>query len=255
MAKSSKPQVDHAQYWSRLYNTKERFCSFWHQLDETLDLAPRTVLEVGPGSGLVTDWLRRAGIEVTTVDIDTDVRPDVVASVTSLPVAPASYDVVLCCEVMEHLPWPDAVRALAELRRVSRLGAVVSLPDVTPWVGKAYPLYFGLYADTVRRQFGRGLHPFLQALRRRVRFRDVFWTHLVPARFGIGGKTFQLKRPPVPHRPWSHEFDGEHYWEIGTEGYPVARVREAMTRAGFRLEREFRVPENPWHRFFVLLAG
>ena len=66
-----KPQTPPHHYWSRAYNTKERFCSFWHQLDETLGLEPRSVLEVGPGSGLVTDWLLRADIQVTTLDVDT----------------------------------------------------------------------------------------------------------------------------------------------------------------------------------------
>ncbi len=245
-------QVAAGHYASREYNTKERFCSFWHQLDETLSLTPRTVLEVGPGAGLVTDWLRRAGLEITTVDIDPDVRPDVAASVTELPFDAASFDAVLCCEVLEHLPWEDAEQALAELRRVTRSGVIVSVPDDTPWVGKAYPLYFGLYAARLRRELPAGrVRPLLAAARGRARWRDALWVALVPPTWGLGTGTLAL-RPPVPHEPWRHEFDGEHYWELGTEGYPVERFTAAARAAGFQVDRDFRVPENPWHHFFTL---
>jgi SAM-dependent methyltransferase len=246
-------QVAHEHYWSREYNTKERLCSFWHQLDEVLRLSPESVLEVGPGSGLVTGWLRHAGVQTTTVDVDSSVAPDVIGSVTDLPFDAQSFDVVLCAEVLEHLPWEDAEHALRELRRVARGGAVVSVPDDTPWVGKAYPLYYGLYAERLRREIPAGhLRPIVAAVRRRARWRDALWVALVPHEWGIGSGTVELKRVPVPHRPWQHDFDGEHYWELGTAGYPVVRFRRSATAAGFEIVRDFRVPENPWHHFFTL---
>ena len=52
------PEVTSDDYSSRAYNTKERVCSFWHQVDETFELGASTVLEVGPGAGFVTNWLR-----------------------------------------------------------------------------------------------------------------------------------------------------------------------------------------------------
>ncbi len=249
----SSVQVPGEQYWSRAYNTKERFCSFWHQLDEVLELSPASVLEVGPGSGLVSDWLRRAGVETTTIDIDPALGADVMGSVTQMPFEAGSFDVVLCSEVLEHLPWEDAERALRELRRVARSGVVLSVPDDTPWLGKAYPLFFGLYAERVRREIPTGrIRPLVAALRGRARWRDALWVALVPHGWGIGGKTLELKRAPIPHRPWQHDFDGQHYWELGTAGFPVERFRGALVAAGFEIERDFRVPENPWHHFFTL---
>ena len=34
----------------------------------------RSVLEIGPGSGIVSDWLRRSGVDVTTLDMDRALR-------------------------------------------------------------------------------------------------------------------------------------------------------------------------------------
>jgi SAM-dependent methyltransferase len=51
-------------------------------------------------------------------------------SVYELPFEDASFDLVLCLEVLEHLDRPDA--ALAELGRVSGAAVVVSVPH-EPW--------------------------------------------------------------------------------------------------------------------------
>jgi 2-polyprenyl-3-methyl-5-hydroxy-6-metoxy-1,4-benzoquinol methylase len=107
--------VPEGHYASRAYNTKERFCSFWHQLDGVLELAPQTVLEVGPGDGMVTDWMRRAGIQTTTLDLDRRAGADIAGSATEMPVEADSHDVVVCCQVLEHLPYDQAVWALREI--------------------------------------------------------------------------------------------------------------------------------------------
>lgn len=59
------------------------------------------------------------------------------------------------------------------------------------------------------------------------------------------------KKVPVP-RP--HQFNGQHYWEIGKRGYPVARIRAVLARYG-TIEREFVPFENQYHHFFVLRIG
>lgn len=46
-------------------------------------------------------------------------------------------------------------------------------------------------------------------------------------------------------------FNGEHYWEAGTKNYPLGKVREDIDSV-FRIKKEYRVPEKPWHMFFVL---
>jgi hypothetical protein len=48
-----------------------------------------------------------------------------------------------------------------------------------------------------------------------------------------------------------HVFDGEHYWEVGAKHHRRKDVRAVMQPL-FHIEAEYTVPENPYHRFYVL---
>lgn len=48
----------------------------------------------------------------------------------------------------------------------------------------------------------------------------------------------------------SHDFDGEHYWEINKAGYPLSRLLNDLGNFAILL-KTFRVHENPYHRFLV----
>jgi len=134
-------------YFNAAYDTKRRFCSYWHQIDEINRLAPASLLEVGIGNGFVSGYLRGRGVRVTTADIDPGLKPDHVASVLALPFPDRSFAAVMCCEVLEHLPYEHFAQALRELRRVSQGPVVVSLPDRT----RVYQCMFHLpWAGTVR---------------------------------------------------------------------------------------------------------
>ncbi len=120
-------KVPGRSHYSLQYLRGGRVFSFAHQIDSVLAFEPRSVLEVGVGSGVVTAALRAAGIQVTTLDIQPELKPDLVGSVTDVPAPPDSFDVVLCCQVLEHLLFNQLSDALVELSRVSRQAVILIL--------------------------------------------------------------------------------------------------------------------------------
>jgi len=122
-------QVNKLHYNYTRYLTKERWISIWHQIDEVLTLNPTKVLEVGPGPGVFKYTLLNNGILVETVDIDPELNPDYIASVTQLPFVDESYDCVCAFQVLEHLKYEESLRALNEMIRVSSRYVIISLPD------------------------------------------------------------------------------------------------------------------------------
>jgi SAM-dependent methyltransferase len=122
-------QVDARHYAFGTYVAKDRWNSVWHQLDEIQRLAPRNVLEVGPGPGLFKAVAITLGISVETLDLDRDLAPDHVGSATAMPFGDRTYDVTCAFQMLEHLPYEAALKAFAELARVSRRHIVISLPD------------------------------------------------------------------------------------------------------------------------------
>jgi predicted SAM-dependent methyltransferase len=118
-------------YFSKEYDSKERFCSYWHQINEVISLQPVKVLEIGIGNQFVAQYLTSRGLKIITFDVEKKLGPDVVGSVLEVPFEGATFEVILCCEVLEHLPYPKFVPALKEIWRVSKPYSIISVPDVT----------------------------------------------------------------------------------------------------------------------------
>jgi 2-polyprenyl-6-hydroxyphenyl methylase/3-demethylubiquinone-9 3-methyltransferase len=101
-------------------------------------LASRRVLDVGCGGGLLAEGMARRGARVTGIDlapqalavarlhameagIEVDYRLETVESLAEA--GPASYDLVTCLEMLEHVPDPAGV--VAALARLVRPGGQV----------------------------------------------------------------------------------------------------------------------------------
>ena len=121
-----------SEFDKKEYDYKGRWVSYWHQINEVLDLKPHRVLEIGVGSRTVANYLKNKGVELTTLDIDLELKPDVIASVDAIPLPNGAFDVILCAEVLEHLPFEKFEQCLMELKRVNASHIVLSLPHFGP---------------------------------------------------------------------------------------------------------------------------
>jgi len=119
-------------YFSTNYDDEQRWVSYFHQVKEVLAFRPESALVVGKGNGLVAQYLKLNDVKVITLDIDESVKSDVIASVIKMPFKDCEFDIVLCAQVLEHLPYTDFDKALIEIRRVAKSGAVISLPHFGP---------------------------------------------------------------------------------------------------------------------------
>lgn len=92
-------------YFSDGYFSYPQLFSFVHQIKHIADMRPQSAVEVGIGNGFVSSYLGRAGIDVLTADINPALEPDICAPLHELPgLVSAKRDVVICCEVLEHMP-------------------------------------------------------------------------------------------------------------------------------------------------------
>jgi 2-polyprenyl-3-methyl-5-hydroxy-6-metoxy-1,4-benzoquinol methylase len=94
------------------------------------------VLDVGCGEQPLRPLIEGLGATYTGVDVgqNSGGTVDVVADIGTIPLPDASYGVVLCTEVLEHIADPSA--AFAEMRRLCRPDGAIIL--TTPF---AYPLH------------------------------------------------------------------------------------------------------------------
>jgi len=112
------------------YDSKLRFCSYWHQINEIMQVKHNNVLEIGIGNKFLSRYLRGKGIKIVTLDIELGLAPDITASIFKLPFKDSHFDVIACYEILEHLPYEDFSQALSEVYRVSNSYCIISVPDI-----------------------------------------------------------------------------------------------------------------------------
>lgn len=199
-------QVDKDHYSTIKYGNLSRFASYYYQIKTVTELNPKNILEIGLGDKVFCDYIKsNTSIDYTSMDIAEDLKPDILSSVEKISLEDDLYDVVLCAEVLEHLPFEKFEICLDEMKRVTKRYVVISLPHFGP------PVKFLLKI------------PFLPEVK------------------------FSFKIPFYRR----HKFNGEHYWEIGKEGYPLSVIKSALIKK-FKIIKEFVPFENQYHHFFIL---
>jgi len=203
-------QVTKDHYFVDEYIDENRWNSYYNQIESVRKVSKMlgknnvTVLEIGIGNGLVEDILKKIGFSVTTLDIDKNLNPDIVASLPDIKLS-RKYDCILACEVLEHIKFEDVERSFKSFSKISDY-LIISVPDKSPYVSFIIKL------------------PLILA------------------------KGF-LPSFPFNHTPL--KFNGEHYWELGTNGISSNRFKKAAEKSGYECISSFRVRINPWHHFFI----
>ncbi len=130
------------RYSFKKYVYFSRWASYWYQIDQVLSLQPESILIIGKGDGIVVDVLKDNVSQIKTLDIDKDLNPDVIASVENMPFTENCFDVILCAEVLEHLPFAKFEKSLSELQRITKKFVVLSLPHFGPQIKFSFKIPF-----------------------------------------------------------------------------------------------------------------
>jgi SAM-dependent methyltransferase len=107
-------------YFSDSYFELKQLFSLAHQIEKIHKLRPSSILEVGIGNGFTSSYLRRAGYDVVTADINPALEPDICAPLDELEahLDGRRFDLVVCCEVLEHMPFEKFPGNLSILKAV-----------------------------------------------------------------------------------------------------------------------------------------
>ena len=119
----------YSSHWIHELESETHWRLYWRQQKLMRELVARgdRVLEIGVGTGFTANYLRSKGVHVTTLDIDADKQPDIVANIAQYGF-PETYDAILAFEVFEHLPYDDFPPLLAKLAAAAQRHVFLSLP-------------------------------------------------------------------------------------------------------------------------------
>jgi hypothetical protein len=103
---------------------------YWHQqklLEGNIEKKEK-IAEVGVGSGFSYNYLKSKGFNMTSIDIDPEKKPDIVANVINMDASTLKFDCLLGFNVFEHMPYEDFLEAVDRLFKGGIKKIFIALP-------------------------------------------------------------------------------------------------------------------------------
>ena len=141
-------------------------------------------------------------------------NPDIVGSVTDIEkIVDKKYDCILCCQVLEHLPFEMLDNVLSQFQKITNKNVIISLPN-----------------NDFRLITAKVFLPFIRNFSFKILFPKFWHRH------------FRLEK----------EGFGEHYYEVGAfKECKDKNIRKIMNQY-FQIVNKFNPIENVYHIFYIL---
>lgn len=176
---------------------------FFFIIEEITAFKPKKILEIGEGSGIVRRVIEPLVKKYETMDVNEKLKPTYLNDVRNFKSElKEKYDCVIAADILEHIPFDDLEKALANLYAYLKKDgkALITIPHRAS--------NFLLMTPT---QVPRAFR--------------------VPTGFLSPGAFY---RRFIKRKIW---IDPDHLWEIGDGYYKIKDVEDIMKKAGFKIEK------------------
>jgi 2-polyprenyl-3-methyl-5-hydroxy-6-metoxy-1,4-benzoquinol methylase len=134
-------------------------------------LSGERIIDLGCGEGVLVKDYRAKGYDIIGMDLNYESEHIIRSSILATGYPDASFDVVLCMDVIEHLTFADQERALTEMARLLKPGGklLLTVPNLSHLASRLSFLVTGrlLRTSTIDRHPGdRPMHEYSNLLRK-----------------------------------------------------------------------------------------
>lgn len=207
--------------------------SHFMQIYLTIKLKARDVLEIGILRKMVSCVLNQY-CNLTTLDFQKEYNPDLVIDITDLKQLDTlennAYDLILLCQVLEHIPYEKIDGILRILEKKTRRYLIISVPNHTTYINLVF--------------FNHSSRIIFKTLK------DYFNSFFIKIEKLISRLDYIIRKKYKKFIPNKTVFT-PHYWILGVDKFDVNSFKELLKKY-FILIREERLRSHPFHHFFVL---
>lgn len=124
-------QHDSLDYYKPSYLTPIRMSSYGYQFDLAMRTNCKSFLNIGSANDILSDLLTKQDKFVVNIDLDINTKPSVNAVLPLLPFTDDTFDVVMCFQILEHMPFSIFPEMIIEIKRVTKKYIILSVPDIS----------------------------------------------------------------------------------------------------------------------------
>lgn len=214
---------------------EQKMFSFYLQCKTIAGLPDvKSVLEIGPGSGVTSLLMKSINYEYYTMDAQPLVKPDYLYNFVDFNVndIDRTFDMVAAFQMLEHVPYKNSIELLDKMKKMSRKYVFISLP---------------YYCWSFRFELLMPKFPLMKKI-----FPAKLFNFLTKPRI------FTIDAPykNAPNRTYRKQYVEEfpfavHYWEIGRGNVTKEKLFEDIKDVGLSVRQAFHSKHHPYHYFIV----
>ncbi len=166
-----------------------------------------SILEIGPGNGLISDILKRIGYNIKTLDINESLNPYYNMDIRNMDFRDLKdeFNLIITSEIFEHIKYREFLKTLKDISLITNL-LIITLPHTN------LNSYFFLI--------------------------DINFPLFRQKNYKFG---FKINYKKVVHdfSRWRYDIDNRHYRVMGKKGYSLKKTKRDIKKNGWLIQDSF----------------